>query len=79
MQARASDPSLGLFLMALWSIAMLLLTWDMSTAPTWQGLAGVHFVMEAILLLAALGTGSTGAALWIGKPVPVPANSRQFQ
>jgi hypothetical protein len=64
-----SDPSLGLFLMALWSAAMLLFTWDMASAPTdWEGLAAVHLVMQAILLLAALGTGSAGAAVWIGKP-----------
>ncbi|MCA1811151.1 MAG: hypothetical protein LC623_03960, partial [Halobacteriales archaeon] len=35
--ATHSDPSLGLFLMALWSAAMLLFTWDMARAPTdWE-------------------------------------------
>lgn len=76
MQARTSDRSLGLFLMALWSVAILLYTWDMATAPTWDGLAGVHAVMQSILLIAALGTGATGAALWIGKPAPPPAKGR---
>jgi hypothetical protein len=64
-----SDPSTGFFLMFLMAAAMLLLAWDLAAgAGTWSGLSVVHAAMQTILLMAAVGTGSTGAVLWIGHP-----------
>lgn len=74
--------STGIFLMALWSAAMVLLTWDMvsssddSCGPAgcpWTGLAGVHAAMQVALFLAALGAGSAGAGIWFGAEPGRPA------
>jgi hypothetical protein len=64
-----SDPATGFFLMLLMAASLLLLAWDIGTgAGGWGGLAVVHAAMQTILLMAAVGTGSTGAVVWIGHP-----------
>lgn len=60
------DPATGFFLMLLMAAATLLLTWDAAANEGWSGLSVVHAAMQAVLLLAALGSGSTGAVVWIG-------------
>lgn len=69
------DRHIGMFLLALWSASMVLLTWDMTASASascpadttclGSGFEGVHAAMQAILFLLALGTGGTGARLWL--------------
>jgi hypothetical protein len=65
---------MGIFLMALWSLAMVVFTGDLAASDgtctgastcAWTGLSGLHTFMQAVLLLAAIGAGATGASLWI--------------
>lgn len=70
---------MGIFLMVLWSLAMVVFTGDMvmsggpcaeNASCAWTGLGGIHLGMQVVLLAAALGTGATGAALWFGTQRP---------
>ncbi|HUR62387.1 MAG TPA: hypothetical protein VM286_08515 [Candidatus Thermoplasmatota archaeon] len=76
--SHAGDRSVGMFLLALWSASMVVLTWDMTASATGgcpvdttclaTGFDGIHATMQAILFLLALGTGATGAKIWLGSP-----------
>lgn len=68
------EASTGFFLMLLMSLSALLLAWDMAASDAgWGALGTVHLAMQGILAVAALGSGSTGAVLWIGPRHAHPA------
>jgi hypothetical protein len=73
----------GIFLMALWGLAMVVYTGDMAASDActtsscaWTGLAAIHTAMQGILLLAAIGTGAAGAGIWFGSMRAVPTSAR---